>query len=46
MELAQSTHLTTETPPFAYDVAKAACLRRHLARILHALAALAPELAR
>jgi N-formylglutamate deformylase len=46
MELAQSTHLATETPPFAYDAAKAARLRPHLARILHALAALAPELAR
>ncbi len=46
MELAQSTHLTTETLPFAYDEAKAARLRPHLARILHALAALAPDLAR
>jgi formiminoglutamase len=46
MELAQSTHLTTETPPFAYDAAKAERLRPHLARILQALAALAPELAR
>jgi formiminoglutamase len=46
MELAQSTHLATETPPFAYDEAKAARLRPHLARILHALAALAPEIAR
>jgi N-formylglutamate deformylase len=46
MELAQSTHLSTEAPPFAYDTAKAARLRPHLARILGALAALAPELAR
>jgi formiminoglutamase len=46
MELAQSTHLATETLPFAYDEAKAARLRPHLARILHALAALAPDLAR
>jgi len=34
MELAQSTHLTTETPPFAYDEAKAARLRIHLKDIL------------
>ena len=32
MELAQSTHLTTEAPPFAYDEAKADRLRRHLDR--------------
>ena len=34
MELAQSTHLATETPPFAYDEAKAAKLRIHLKDIL------------
>ena len=34
MELAQSTHLTTEAPPFAYDEAKADRLRRHLTDIL------------
>lgn len=34
MELAQSTHLTTETPPFTYDEAKAAKLRIHLKNIL------------
>ena len=34
MELAQSTHLTTETPPFAYDPAKADRLRAHLKTIL------------
>ncbi|MBW9065043.1 N-formylglutamate deformylase [Rhizobium herbae] len=34
MELAQSTHLTTETPPFAYDEAKATKLRIHLKDIL------------
>ncbi|MBB4122847.1 N-formylglutamate deformylase [Martelella radicis] len=34
MELAQSTHLTTEAPPFAYDEAKAEKLRRHLQDIL------------
>lgn len=44
LELAQSTHLSTETPPFAYDVAKAAVLRPVLAGILQTLADLAPEL--
>ena len=34
MELAQSTHLTTESPPFAYDEAKAVKLRIHLKDIL------------
>ncbi|MBL0372474.1 N-formylglutamate deformylase [Rhizobium sp. KVB221] len=34
MELAQSTHLTTEAPPFAYDPAKADRLRAHLKTIL------------
>ena len=34
MELAQSTHLATETPPFAYDQAKADRLRIHLKDIL------------
>ncbi|MCC5975056.1 MAG: N-formylglutamate deformylase [Rubellimicrobium sp.] len=41
MELAQSTHLATEAPPFAYDEGKAATLRPVLSGILHALAALA-----
>jgi formiminoglutamase len=44
MELAQSTHLASETPPFAYDEDKAAGLRTTLAAILTRLAALAPEL--
>jgi N-formylglutamate deformylase len=44
MELAQSTHLSTETPPFAYDEAKARTLRITLAEILHELAALAADL--
>ena len=44
MELAQSTHLATESLPFAYDESKAARLRPHLAAILHALVALAPQL--
>lgn len=34
MELAQSSHLATETPPFAYDPAKAEQLRSHLKTIL------------
>jgi formiminoglutamase len=46
MELAQSTHLAEEAPPFAYDAAKAAALRETLAAILAALAALAPTLGR
>ena len=44
MELAQSSHLTSEAPPFAYDEKKAAVLRATLAAILEKLAALAPEL--
>ena len=44
MELAQSTHLATETPPFAYDEKKAAALRVTLGAILEKLVALAPEL--
>lgn len=44
MELAQSTHLKTETLPFDYDVAKAENLRVHLGKILTSLAALAPNL--
>lgn len=44
MELAQSTHLTTESPPFDLDDAKAATLRPVLADILRTLADLAPEI--
>ena len=44
MELAQSTHLATETPPFAWSDAKAAHLRPVLSAILHRLADLAPSL--
>ncbi|MGP9806171.1 N-formylglutamate deformylase [Paracoccus sp. NSM] len=44
MELAQSTHLSSETPPFAYDPARAEALRPVLAAILHRLADLAPKL--
>jgi formiminoglutamase len=46
MELAQSTYLATEAPPFAYDAYKAARLRPILARMLAALETLATELAR
>jgi formiminoglutamase len=41
MELAQSTHLATEAPPFAYDPTRAERLRRHLGAILATLQALA-----
>jgi formiminoglutamase len=44
MELAQSTHLASESPPFAYDPARAEAIRPVLAEILHDLAALAPQL--
>lgn len=44
MELAQSAYLSAEAPPWSYDAAKAATLRGTLGPILHALAALAPEL--
>jgi formiminoglutamase len=44
MELAQSTHLETETPPFAYSAGKAARLRPILREILMTLADLAPSL--
>lgn len=45
MELAQSTHLTTETPPFAYDEAKAETLRIHLKDILTRIETVALTLA-
>jgi N-formylglutamate deformylase len=44
MELAQSTYLAQETPPWIYDTAKAGRLRPHLASILTALADMAPTL--
>ncbi len=44
MELAQSTHLESEHPPFDYSEEKAARLRPVLAAILQSLAAKAPEL--
>ena len=45
MELAQSSHLTTEAPPFALDASKTASLRPILARMLTRLTDLAPTLA-
>lgn len=45
MELAQSTYLTREAPPWDYDVTKAGQLRAYLADIVNALADLAPSLA-
>lgn len=44
MELAQSSHLTQEAPPFALDADKSARLRPVLADLLARLAALAPAL--
>lgn len=44
MELAQSTHLSTEVPPFDYDEGKAEALRASLREILARLATLAPML--
>lgn len=44
MELAQSTYLAAEAPPWTYDAAKARALRPYLANILSALADLAPNL--
>jgi hypothetical protein len=41
MELAQSTHLATEEPPWAYDPPSAARLRVHLKTILNSVADLA-----
>lgn len=46
MELAQSTHLATEAPPFALDADKAAKLRIHLKQILQQIEAAAPGLKR
>lgn len=45
MELAQSTHLTAEEPPFAYDEEKAEALRVPLREILSRIEVLAKELA-
>lgn len=45
MELAQSSHLATETPPFDLDPDRSAALRPVLARMLTRLTDLAPRLA-
>jgi N-formylglutamate deformylase len=42
MELAQSTYLAEETPPWRYDPAKAEALRAHLSEILSRLALFTP----
>ena len=44
MELAQSTYLTTESPPWDFDEDKATSLRHRLGQILMALDGLAPSL--
>jgi len=44
MELAQSTHLQSETPPFAYDPGKADRLRVHLKAILERIERIALDL--
>lgn len=46
MELAQATHLKSETLPFDYDAEKAAGLRKVLQQILQRIEALAYELGR
>ena len=46
MELAQSTHLAAEAPPFALDDAKAEGLRRHLKAILKRIETIAIDLKR
>jgi formiminoglutamase len=46
MELAQSTHLATEAPPFAYDNAKAEALRVHLKDILTRIEQIAHDMKR
>ena len=44
MELAQSTYLTTEAPPFTYDSGKAAAVRVHLKTVLARIEAVAHDL--
>jgi formiminoglutamase len=44
MEMAQSSYLAAEAAPFAWDAARADRVRPVLARLLHDLAALAPDL--
>ena len=43
MELAQSTYLTAEAPPWTYDTAKATRLRAHLKHILETLSTWRPQ---
>jgi N-formylglutamate deformylase len=45
MELAQSSHLTQEVPPFALSALRADALRKPLGAILHAIATRALHLA-
>jgi formiminoglutamase len=44
MELAQSTHLEMEKPPFSYDLEKAESLRRHLRQVLESVQKIAFDL--
>lgn len=44
MELAQSTYLGAEAPPFAFDPAKAKAIRVHLQRVLERIEAVAFDL--
>ena len=44
MELAQSTYLTAEAPPFAYDAERAAKVRVHLQTLLARIEAVAADL--
>lgn len=46
MELAQSTHLASEAPPFILDAAKTEKLRKHLSNLLQAIEAKAFDLQR
>ncbi|WP_298801541.1 N-formylglutamate deformylase [uncultured Lentibacter sp.] len=46
MELAQSSYLTEDSPPWLYDTAKAGRLRAELSRIFDAIATVAQELPR
>jgi formiminoglutamase len=46
MELAQISHLASETPPFSYDAEKAEALRIHLKTILERIEAVALDLTR
>ena len=43
MELAQSTYLASETPPWSYDPSRVDRLRRHLTSILESLSDWRPQ---